>query len=821
MLWLGDEGYSTFPKFEISVRELIGSDGEFHRVGFERSQAWRRLSLGQEAHRRTLAARQERFPGYRGEVQVRGTFESEDFHATVTGRIDGAVEGQPGHWLIEEYKTCPFTPEGRPIFPPDREERARRQLLVYCVLWASLGTPFPAARLVLVDPAAAQEQVHEVSFSPHEARAEVLRWLREKFRIWKDEERRRQSLAALADNIPFPFESPRPIQEKLMEAIHHSILQGGHLMAQAPTGSGKTAAALHAGLSEAFRKGKKLLFLTAKTLQQTLALETLAAMNRGGFHVLLMRAKEKMCANTRVICHEEHCPFAKDYPVKMARSGLLNRLLANYPLLLPDTIFGEARNSVVCPFEVEVELGSRAEVFVGDYNYLIEPAASLSPFAPEYLHNFILVVDEAHNLPERARQIYSPQLLEKEIAAVQNLASLSPGEVWRRIGAALECLREYLTRAAQELPEAPGSIAETVIRLDDFDQFLLKWDSAIVAYFEWKRETGEASEDDPVLALHFAIVRFGLVLRRAEGKDDFARVIERAESGLRLALICLDPSRVLAPILNAASSTILLSATLAPFPMLTRLTGLAPERTASIDLPPPFPRENREVLIIPSVSTTFKARGKNFGKIARLIAGMADAHRGNDLAIFPSYRFLREVESQLPHLHTRVLSQRENLSDFEKREILAALERPPEHGLLFLAVSGGMFSEGVDYPGEKLSGVFVVSPSLPQVSFERELLRRYFDDHEEPGFEYAYILPGMTRVIQAAGRLIRSETDRGVIALLCRRFLEEPYVRFLPRDWYDESPKDLSCRDPEGKVREFFEKSGRLAHDPDQTPDAA
>jgi len=213
---------------------------------------------------------------------------------------------------------------------------------------------------------------------------------------------------------------------------------------------------------------------------------------------------------------------------------------------------------------------------------------------------------------------------------------------------------------------------------------------------------------------------------------------------------------------------------------------------------------------------------------------MSDAHDGNDLVLFPSYRFLTEVAAQMPKTRSRLLVQRPDLSDFERQNILGALAAPPADGVLLLAVSGGMYAEGVDYPGELLSGVFVVSPALPQVSFERELLRRYFDEKEDAGFDYAYLQPGMTRVVQAAGRLIRSETDRGVIALICRRFLEEPYASRLPRDWYDESPYELVTQRPADAIREFFAGYGRgpaiaiagtsagasaLASDPDDSSD--
>jgi DNA excision repair protein ERCC-2 len=251
-----------------------------------------------------------------------------------------------------------------------------------------------------------------------------------------------------------------------------------------------------------------------------------------------------------------------------------------------------------------------------------------------------------------------------------------------------------------------------------------------------------------------------------------------------------------------------MSATLTPHSAIQRLLGLPESRTASLSLPPPFPRENRKILIVPRVRTTFAAREKNYAPIAALLAEMSDAHTGNALVLFPSYRFLSSVAERMPPTRARLLLQRSDLSDFERHRVLATLTSPPPEGILLFAVSGGMYAEGVDYPGDVLSAVFVVSPALPQVSFERELLRRYFEEREDAGFDYAYLQPGMTRVVQAAGRLIRSETDRGVIALLCRRFLEEPYASRLPRDWYAESPGELVSLQPAREIREFFDAYG-------------
>jgi DNA excision repair protein ERCC-2 len=283
-------------------------------------------------------------------------------------------------------------------------------------------------------------------------------------------------------------------------------------------------------------------------------------------------------------------------------------------------------------------------------------------------------------------------------------------------------------------------------------------------------------------------------------------VVERRPAGVRLALVCLDPARAVAPVFKAAASAILFSATLSPVEVTRRLLGLEKERTTAMTLPPPFPRENRKVMILPQVRTTFAARAQSYGPIAKLVAQMSDAQSGNGLVLFPSYQFLEQVAAKMPPIRARLIVQRSNLAEHERESIFKSLASAPPGGVLLFAVLGGMYAEGVDFPGELLSAVYIVSPALPQVSFERELLRRYFDETEQAGFEYAYLQPGMTRVIQAAGRLIRSETDRGVIALLCQRFLQEPYASHLPRDWYDESPLELIARDPAAEIRKFFGK---------------
>jgi len=786
------------------VRELAEEEG-FRRVGFDRGDGWRRLGLGTEVHSRVLALRLETHAAYRCEVHLQARVPVDDWTAVLTGRLDGCVERAKDSWLIEEFKSAYLSSEG---FRSSGYgvERDRRQLLGYCYLWRRLGHPHVSGALVYVDIATGEELSLAVPYDDERFDRDVEARLHGLLGGWKARAVARARKAAAADRLPFPHAAARPVQEKLMEAVDCAIAQGEILLAEAPTGSGKTAAALHPAMVAGLRTGRQVVFLTSKTLQQKMAVSALTAMNERAFHTLQVRAKEKMCANDRILCHEDFCRFARNYPEKMARSNVLGRLRDAYPHNDPDVVFEEARREEVCPFEVQLELAQRADAIVADYNYVFEPGVAMRHLIGEQLKDAILVVDEAHNLPDRARQIFSPELLESDLLALENRVAFEPGDLFADLAASVRDLLALLARSAEELPEG-DAIAEVSPPSDGIHAWRAEWEPRLLRYLEWKRDTRAALPDDPVLDLHFTVLRLAAVLNLYG--PDFACVVERRESGLRLALVCLDPARAVGPVFRSAFSAVLMSATLSPHSAIQRLLGLPDERTGSISLPPPFPRENRKVLIVTKVRTTFAAREKNYAPIATLLAEMSDAHSGNALVLFPSYRFLASVAERMPPTRARLLLQRADLSAFERQRVLAALTSPPPEGILLFAVSGGMYAEGVDYPGDVLSGVFVVSPALPQVSFERELLRRYFEEREEAGFDYAYLQPGMTRVVQAAGRLIRSETDRGVIALLCRRFLEEPYASRLPRDWYAESPNELLTQRPAEEIREFFEGYGR------------
>ncbi len=799
----------------LSPAALLG--GSARRVGFDRGDGFERLWIGQAVHRRVLGENLEAVPGYAVEKSVKLSYAVDDFTVLFEGRLDGRWE-DGGRVVVDEVKSLHFAEDLGRLPGSPRLERFQLQLRWYMHAVAAAEGREVAGRLILADIETGATKIIEVAHEPDKTLADLVRRTRVLLDAFLEERALAEAKAAEAATLVFPHETYRPGQREMAAAAARAAAQGEHLLAEAPTGIGKTAAALFPLLKGALETGRRLYVLTAKTTQQEIYEKTLKRIEGDSFRSVRLRAKERMCANDVVLCHEDHCPYAKDYGAKMDASGLLERLIETHRHLDPDTVFEEARAETVCPFEVSLELASRADVVIGDYNYVFDPIVALSAARePAALRDAFLLVDEAHNLVDRGRGYYSPELAEADLRALeQRIGVSSAGTAWDAGESARRLLR-LVVEAASILPEEEREGAD-LVTLDEarLDDLRLEMESLLVRHLAELRTGGERVPEDAVLDLYFTFSRFHDVSKLAAAGDPAAEafdvLVSRGPKGAKLAILCKDPSRLLGVTLNAAAATVSMSATLSPPEFYRDLLGLDSDRTSVLRLPSPFPSENRAILIAPDVDTTYAARGKGAPRIAALVADVARACPGNVLALFPSYRFLDDVRTHLPALAgRRVLRPADRSSELERNGVFAAMK---DRGapVLLLAVSGGAFAEGVDYPGEMLRAVVVVSPALPMVRFEQERMRRYFEDRFERGFEYAYVVPGMTRVVQSAGRLIRSESDTGVVVLACRRFLQAPYTRYLPEHWYLEDPSELACIDVGEKTREFFErvKSGDL-----------
>ena len=806
----------------LSPGALLG--GVARRVGFDRGEGFERLWIGQAVHRRVLGEHLASVPGYAVEKSIRLVYAVDDFTAVLEGRLDGRFE-KDGRVIVDEVKSLHFSEDLAKLPGSPRLERFQLQLRWYMqAVFAAEGRPVHG-RLVLADIETGATKLLDVSHEPEKTLEDLVRRTRVLLDAFLEEQALAEAKAAEAATLAFPHARFRPGQREMAAAVARAAAQGEHLLAEAPTGIGKTAAALFPLLVSALETHRRLFILTAKTTQQDIYMKTLAAVDGESFRSVRLRAKERMCANDVVLCHENHCQFAKDYGAKMEASGLLERLVESHRHLDPDTVFEEARNEVVCPFEVSLELAEEADVVIGDYNYVFDPVVALAATRdPSTLAQSFLLVDEAHNLVDRGRGYYSPELSDGALAALEQRIGVSNAKTAWDAGEAARRLRKLVADAASGLsPDEPEPV--DLVTLDEarLDDLRLDFESLLVRHLADLRAGGERVPNDPVLELYFSFARFHDVSKRAQpadGRPDpaFDVLAARGRGGARLAILCKDPSKLLGETLNAAAATVSMSATLSPPEFYRDLLGLDPDRTSVLRLPSPFPRENRSIFVAPDVDTTYAARGRGAPRLAALVADVTRACPGNVLALFPSYRFLDEVRGHLPAMSgRRVLRPSDRSTELERNSVLSAM-RDGGAPVLVFAVSGGAFAEGVDYPGEMLQAVVVVSPALPMVRFEQERMRSYFEERFERGFEYAYVIPGMTRVIQSAGRLIRSGTDTGVVVLACRRFLQEPYSRYLPADWYLDDPGELACIEIGRATEEFFArvKTGAL---PVMTPE--
>lgn len=793
-------------------REIVCAVGDlvyestYRRIGVERGDGFRRMWIGQDIHSKRAELRANEDPHYRAEVHVVHRTTVGGWSVTVTGRVDGlSIDRDAKRVSIEEVKSIHFDLELEALYRSEKLQRHLYQLLLYALFLSGQpdleGYVF-APQLVLIDLVSGDTRIVDTEFD-RESVAETLRAsLAKLINDLETAAALRVAKRAFADTLEFPFGAMRPGQDEIVSSVARAVWQRDALLVSAPTGIGKTMAVLYPAVRQSLKLGKKLFFLTSKTLQQDTAVEALRRLNDGSFRVLRIRSKQKMCAHTEMICHEDFCPFAAQYSQKMEKSALMTHLVTSMSYFDPDVTFAMARDTEVCPFEVSLELIEQADVIVCDYNYIFDPYVGLKAYQQDNEYgDCVLVVDEAHNLVDRGRGYYSPELHEEQFDAIrQHMMTRNCWiEGWERL---LDDLRAHFHELALNLEDDMKQSLCSPSRELFVEQRTI-WERIVLEYIGWKIDNKIAEEEDPLIDFYFKLVKFTNLL--AEDGDEFAHLIERTNDGLKLKIFCKDPSRFLGRIFDSAHATIALSATLEPFEFYKKTLGFPNDRTAELSLPSPFPRENRKIVVVSEVDTTYKRRADHYERIAETVADIADAGDGNFLALFPSYAFLREIAERMPPTAKRVMIQRNDMTDYERNAILDILRERSRKGNLILAVSGGMYAEGIDYQGDMLSGVMVVGPALPQVSFEQELLKQYYDEQYGAGFEFAYLIPGMTRVVQSAGRVIRSETDIGIIALLCKRFTQEMYTRYFPADWYEETPRELVSKKPANEVRSFFE----------------
>ncbi|TVY11288.1 ATP-dependent DNA helicase [Paenibacillus cremeus] len=589
------------------------------------------------------------------------------------------------------------------------------------------------------------------------------------------EERRNQSIRELV----FPYASYRQGQRKLAGAVYKTIEGKHNLFAKAPTGIGKTMSTMFPSV-KAIGAGllSRLFYLTAKTITRTSAEQAFSILHGQGLHLhsVTITAKEKVCFQEEVRCTKEHCEFANGYYDRINEAVL--DLLHNETAMTREVIEKFARKHQVCPFEFSLDIAYVADAVICDYNYIFDPRVNLKRQFEEQKRKTVLLVDEAHNLVDRAREMYSSTLNKSDYLAIQREFKGVHQEVYD----AAKAVNHYLISVRKQMGDrslqVEKELPEELIGL--LEAFISKVEDVLVA---------SSSSSSLLLDTYFRAANF---VRIAMLYDErYITLTEQEKSEVTLKLLCLDPSYLLKQMGKGYRSHIYFSATLSPLSYFMDALG-AGEGDYSVSVPSPFSKEQLEVLVKP-ISTRFQDRERSREPIARAVYEVVAQHPGNYLIFIPSYAFMNSVYEAFTELSgvepsdrvdpMSILVQRNQMSEVEKEQFLAAFEADRKDTLVGFAVLGGSFSEGIDLVGDRLTGVVVVGVGLPQLGAERNLIQSYMDSIGRNGYDYAYVYPGMNKVQQAGGRLIRSETDRGVLLLIDDRYLQPRYQSLLPEEW--------------------------------------
>lgn len=786
-------------EIHLSVTDLV-TEGEKISIGFSGSEGYQRLWVGQALHTRYLEEQIYKNEDFQKEVTIKHQFEVQGWKVYLQGRIDG-IKRQDGKIFLQEIKTLHFIRDLPQFYDSETFKIYKKQTEVYSYLLNIKEGKTVAGYIVLLDIETMEEKIIECPFSPERVESFILNRLRRIIRNFEIEKEKKALQREFSKQISFIYSKYRPYQKEMMSEIDEALRKKFHILISAPTGLGKTVSAITPSIKFCLEKDLKLFFLTSKTLQQDMAVDTIKKINSSGvFHSIQIRAKEKMCPSNAPLCHERFCIYARDYGKKKQQSQIIQKILQNFSHIDPDVLFNLAKKEEVCPFEISLELLSYAKFVICDYNYIFDPYISFFDFKEETsLSNIVLIIDEAHNLVERGRGYWSPEMEREKILEAQEKLLSCPLEAGEILLSALNLLMEYFDKLKEEYYE-DGE------RIIDIDKKIIReameiMESQILDYFSYLKNQEVLPEEDKLMDAFFSLSKFARVLEFFSSK--FKIIYKKRKEKETLKIFCLDPAPFLGKIISRTYSTIAMSATLTPPYFYKRILGFPPEKTIEASFPSPFPKENRKILIYPELDTTYKKRMEQAPELAEILHEIGNSVSGNFLILFPSYEYMKEVLKFYNFEGKEVLVQEREQNLKESKGIISKIKRKKKDHLLF-AVSGGQFAEGVDYPEEIFKGVLIVSPSLPQVSLEQELLKEYYQEEEEDGFSYAYVIPGITRVIQSAGRVIRSEKDRGVVVLICKRFKEKTYNRFFPEYWFEKSPEELITKSPVEEIKKFF-----------------
>ena len=751
----------------ISVRNLVEfilreGDIDNRKAGLPDKEA---MQLGGRIHRKI---QRQMGSDYYAEVPLKITVPCEGFAIQIEGRADGIQKTADGV-VVDEIKGV--------LRELEYIEKPVSVHLAQAKCYGYIYGKQQELDSITIQMTYCQVETEEVKrFQETFSIEELERWFLdivmqyEKWARFQVEWRQTRDATIKEAEFPYPY---REGQRELVTSVYRTILRKKKLFIQAPTGVGKTMATIFPAVKAVGEGlGDKIFYLTAKTITRTVAEQAFQILKKNGlqYKVATLTAKEKICFCEKAECNPDACPYAKGHFDRV--NDAVYEMITTMEEMSRENIETQAKKHKVCPFEMGLDVSLWVDAIICDYNYVFDPNAHLKRFFSEGKKGeYLFLIDEAHNLVERGREMYSAVLYKEEFLQMKKAVRYESVKLTRQLAGCNQMLLE-MKRECQTYKEY-NSISHFALKLLNVMNGLQK-------LLEEKEQV-----DEEVLEFYFHVRNFLNIYEEVD--ENYVIYTELEEGGdFKLKLFCVNPAVKLQNFLSQGNSTVFFSATLLPIRYYKRLLSVETDDYA-VYAHSPFKEANRLLVLGQDVSTKYTRRGyEMYERFAIYIKNVMQAKPGNYLVFFPSYRFMEEVRETFERYRTEEMCcmiQEQNMNEQDREAFLQEFEAEREGSLAGFCVMGGIFSEGIDLTKERLIGAMIVGTGLPQVCNEREILKQYFDRHGENGFDYAYLYPGMNKVLQAAGRVIRTEEDKGVIALLDDRFAGRRYLEIFPREW--------------------------------------
>jgi DNA excision repair protein ERCC-2 len=771
-------------KIKISVRNLVefvlrSGDLDLRFMGSSRAVEGTRIH--QLLQKRNIEEGQNYLP----EVSLVYNFQYKDFEIVLEGRADGIIVPDKtkvseslfeidDKVTIDEIKS---TSRALEEIDEDYNELHWAQAKCYAYIYSKQnGLEDIDVQLTYYQIDTEQIKKLRKSFKAEELSVFIYDLI-EKYYIWADYTKewsikRNNSIKTLN----FPFEGYRKGQRELAVAVYKTISEEKKLFTQAPTGIGKTISTLFPAIKAIGEERiSKIFYLTAKTITRAVAEEAIVKLREKNddfqLKSITLTAKDKICFNPGVGCNPEQCKYAKGH-FDRVNTALMD-ILSNENNLTRDVIESYAKKYEICPFEYSLDLAIWADCVICDYNYAFDPRVYLKRFFSDGTGDYVFLVDEAHNLVDRAREMFSSQLNKKSFLDLKKLMK----EKHLNISRALGKLNSYMIDIRKTCED------DRIVMKDEPKDIYPLLRKLVKESEEWLLKNDKSEGHEELLQLYFDALAF---IKISELYDErYVTYAEEQNKDLVLKLFCLDPSYLLSEAIKRSKATIFFSATLAPINYYKEILG-GSEEDYVLRLNSPFDREKLCLMIGEDISTKYRYRENSYDYIVSYINLVFSERKGNYLIFFPSYKYMNEVYTRFTDKYpeVNVMLQGNSMNEEEREDYLKCFKAEEDSELLGFAVLGGIFSEGIDLKGNRLIGAIIVGVGLPQICLERDIIKEYFQKKNKQGYEYSYMYPGMNKVLQAAGRVIRSEEDRGIVLLLDERFSSSIYQNIFPREWF-------------------------------------